>query len=426
MPAPGGAILLKVGMRILVLHENNLPYGGGEQYLRDTCQALREMGHRVALVCAADWNGGFIPCDQAYGVPRSMGLRSGLRVWPQYDSIVRREDPDIIYINGIVRHFVSPLVLRRIVRSRPTVLFVHHAGLICHTARKVIPKTERRCEWPLGLRCFTVGCVRTLTGSRFEKFRTAAYGMWRLGSLRGSRRVIVPSQYVYHEMIRNGFSPETIRLLPCFTERRPGCELGRPGRQILWVGRADGGKGLGHFFQCLGLLRESEWRAVIVGDDTATPHVRAMAGSAGIADRVTCLGRLEGEELDRQYAASRVVVFTSELAETFGLVGIEAMAFGKPVVAFDVGGVSEWLVDGVTGFLVPRDDVAGMAERLPSLLTDDTLSERMGSASRAAVECRFRRQHHLPKLLEVFREAIAEASGGPSMRPAGARWGMNA
>lgn len=417
MPAPGGAVLLTVGMRILVLHENNLPYGGGEQYLRDTCQALREMGHRVALVCAEDWNGGFIPCDQAYGVPRSMGLRSGLRVWPQYDSIVRREDPDIIYINGIVRHFVSPLVLQRIARIRPAALFVHNAGLICHTAKKVVPRNEGRCEWPLGIRCFTEGCVGVLTGSRFEKLRTAVVGMWRLRALRGCRRIVVPSQYVYQEMVRNGFASEKIRLLPCFTERGPAFEGGRPGPQILWVGRADGGKGLERFLQCLGMLREREWRAVIVGDDTATPHVRAMAEQAGIADRVACLGRLEGEALDRQYAASRVLVFTSEWAETFGQVGIEAMAFGTPVVAFDVGGVSEWLTDGVTGFLVPRGELPGMAERLLRLLADDVLSERMGLASQTAVEGRFRRGHHIPKLVEVFHEVVAQGRHAEGVFP---------
>jgi glycosyltransferase involved in cell wall biosynthesis len=174
------------------------------------------------------------------------------------------------------------------------------------------------------------------------------------------------------------------------------------------------------------MLKEREWRAVIVGDDTDTPPVRAMAESVGIADRVRCLGRLDGEELDRQYAASRVVVFTSDLAETFGQVGIEAMAHGKPVVAFDVGGVSEWLVDGVTGFLVPRGDVPRMAEPLQRLLSDETLSARMGSAGRAAVERRFRGHHHVPQLVDIFSEAIAEVHQAPSRRPARVRSGMSA
>lgn len=397
-------------MRILVIHECNRPYGGGEQYLRDICHALREMGHRLALVCAADWNGGFIPCHRAYGVTPSIGLRTGLRVWREYESIIQREDPDIIYINGILRHFVSPLVLRRIVRSRPSVLFVHHSGLICHTAKKVIPKTNGRCEWRLGLRCFTEGCVEALTGSRLEKWKTVVFGMWRLRSLRACRRVIVPSQYMYRELVRNRFPPERVTVLPCFTERRQVPALRALEPQILWVGRADGGKGLEHFFQCLDMLRDQEWQVVIVGDDTAIPHVRAMAERIGIPDRVTCLGRLEGEELDKQYAASRVLLFTSDWAETFGQVGIEAAAFGKPAVAFDVGGITEWLADGVTGFVLRRNDVVGMAERLSRLLVNDTLCQQMGSNAQAVVERRFRREHHLPKLLEVFRRAITEGT----------------
>lgn len=411
MPAPGGNLLVRNDMRILVIHEYNRPYGGGEQYLHDTCEALRELGHRVALVCAAEWNGGFIPTDQAYSVTRSIGLRTGLRAWREYDTIIQREEPDVVFINGIIRHFVSPLVLQRVVRSRPSVLFVHHAGLICHTATKVIPSSQRRCEWRLGLRCFTEGCVGTLTGSRVEKWKTAVVGTWRLRALRGCRGVIVPSQYMYQELVRNGFSPARVKILPSFTERNHTSRIRAMGRQILWVGRADSGKGLERFFQCLVMLRDREWQAVIVGDDAATPQLQAMAETAGLADRVRWLGRLEGDELDKQYAASRVLVFTSGWAETFGQVGIEAMAFEKPVVAFDVGGVTEWLQDGVTGFVVPRNDVTSMADRLSRLLVDDILCEQMGAAGRAAVNRRFRRQHHIPKLLAVFEEALLEARG---------------
>lgn len=396
-------------MRILVIHEYNHRYGGGEQYLHDTCEALREMGHWVVLVCARDWNGGFIPADRTYGVTRSVGLRTGLRVRHEHDAIFQLEHPDVVFLHGIIRHFLSPLILDRIIRGWPSVLFVHHSGLICHTAKKVIPSTHHRCEWPLGFRCFTAGCVRTLTGSPGEQLRTALTGMWRLRTLRACHRVIAPSQFVDRELVRNGFPHERIRVLPYFTKRTTGVGDGGPTRQILWVGRADGGKGLDQFLRCLSLLRDAGWRSVVVGDDTDKPEVRAMAEAAGIADRMGFLGRLDGEDLDGQYAASRIVAFTSGWAETFGQVGIEAMAFGKPVVAFDVGGVTEWLVDGVTGFVVRRDDVAGMAERLACLLADERLCQRMGVAGQAAVESRFRRQHHLPKLLEVLREAIAES-----------------
>lgn len=407
------------GMRILVLHEYNRSYGGGEQYLHDTCAALREMGHRIALVCVEEWNGGFIPSDQTYGVAHSVGLRMGLRLWPEYESILQREQPHVVYINGILRHFVSPLILGRVIQRCPSVLFVHHSGLFCHNAMKVLATSQRRCEWPLGFHCFQEGCVSALEGSAYARLRTAVLGMWRARALRGCRRVIAPSQFVGREMVRNGFAPERVCVLPYFTCRVSisPVQTGEP--QILWVGRADGGKGLDHFLGCLARLRDGAWQAVVVGDDTTSPEVQAMLDRAGMADRVRCLGRLEGGALDQQYAAARVVVFTSRWAETFGQVGIEAMAFGKPVVAFEVGGVGEWLADGVTGYLVPRNDVEGMADRLSRLLADDGLCARLGVAGRVAVESRFRPEHHIPKLVEIFREAMAgSADGLPDPVPA--------
>jgi glycosyltransferase involved in cell wall biosynthesis len=413
-------------MRILVLHEYNLPYGGGERYLHDTCEALREMGHGVTVVCAKQWNGGFIPGDRTCGVTPSVGLRTGLRAWGEYDTILRRENPDLIFINGILRHFVSPVILGRLIRRHPSVLFVHHLGLVCHNARKVTARDQRRCEWPLGRRCFTQGCVGALEGSVSQRVRTAIFAMWRARTLRGCRRAIAPSQYVRRELIRNGFRDERVRVLPYFTRRCPDAPVAATGQRILWVGRADGGKGLDRFLQILGQLADRSWRAVIVGDGTNSPKVRAMAQTAGVADRISFRGRLEGEDLDTEYATARVVVFTSGWAETFGQVGIEAMAFGRPVVAFDVGGVTEWLSDGVTGYVVPRNDVAGVADRLSRLLADDSLCRRMGAAGRSAVEARFRCRHHLPKLLETFSEAIAESGGVLSERVLAERSARNA
>lgn len=407
-------------MRILVLHEYNLPYGGGEQYLHDTCGALREMGHGVTVVCAKQWNGGFIPSDRTCGVTPSVGLRTGLHAWGEYEAILRRENPDVIFINGILRHFVSPVILRRLIRRHPSVLFVHHSGLFCHNAKKVTARDQRRCEWPLGFHCFREGCVAALEGSAYARLRTVVLGMWRTRELRGCRRVIAPSQYVRRELIRNGFRDERVRVLPYFTRRCPDAPMAASGDGILWVGRADGGKGLDRFLRVLGQLAERNWRAVVVGDETNSPEVRAMAQAAGVGDRISFRGRMDGEDLDKEYAAARVVVFTSGWAETFGQVGIEAMAFGRPVVAFDVGGVGEWLEDGRTGYVVDRNDLAGMTDRLSRVLADDALYAGMGAAGRAAVESRFRIRHHVPALLEIFREAIrGSGSGSAETAPAG-------
>ena len=78
---------------------------------------------------------------------------------------------------------------------------------------------------------------------------------------------------------------------------------------------------------------------------------------------------------------------TADAAET--LSGAEALAHGIPVVAFDVGGVREWLADSVSGFIVPEKDTAAMAEKLDLLYLDKTLAEKLGQAGRESVRSRF-------------------------------------
>ena len=101
-----------------------------------------------------------------------------------------------------------------------------------------------------------------------------------------------------------------------------------------------------------------------------------------------------------------MVVVPSTWPEPFGMVGIEAMAYGKPVIAFDVGGISEWLKDGETGFLVKLRDEVALAETLNLLLGDHSLAIRMGSKGREAVEKRFTPETHVDELLGRFQKEI--------------------
>jgi glycosyltransferase involved in cell wall biosynthesis len=87
---------------------------------------------------------------------------------------------------------------------------------------------------------------------------------------------------------------------------------------------------------------------------------------------------------------------------------LEAMRAGLPVVASDVGGVREEVVEGETGFLVPRGDVRAASDRLGLLLADPTLRERMGSAGRRRYEDIFSLGRMLKKTLEVYRDALGD------------------
>jgi glycosyltransferase involved in cell wall biosynthesis len=92
--------------------------------------------------------------------------------------------------------------------------------------------------------------------------------------------------------------------------------------------------------------------------------------------------------------------------ESFGLAALEAMACGVPVVASDVGGVSEVVVDGETGFLAAAGDVAAMARHALHLLTDEDLRLRMARAARHLAETRFRLGPAVERYEAVYRRVL--------------------
>ena len=108
----------------------------------------------------------------------------------------------------------------------------------------------------------------------------------------------------------------------------------------------------------------------------------ALAADLGVADRVHLVGRVEHARLPALLRSADVVVATPWY-EPFGIVPLEAMACGRPLVGSAVGGLLDTVDDGVTGSLVPPHDPAALAAAVQPLLEDAELRERWGAAARA-------------------------------------------
>lgn len=170
-------------------------------------------------------------------------------------------------------------------------------------------------------------------------------------------------------------------------------------RVLLFVGRIEALKGLDTLIRAVSLLegrgtQSKGLQVLIIGGDVAESlnllgtemnRLRSLAGDLGIQDRVEFIGSRRQRELPAYYAAADVVVMPS-YSESFGMVALEAMACGRPVVASRVGGLAYLVQDGITGFHVQEGNAGELAARLTQLLTDDTLLERMGKAARQEAE----------------------------------------
>jgi glycosyltransferase involved in cell wall biosynthesis len=102
-------------------------------------------------------------------------------------------------------------------------------------------------------------------------------------------------------------------------------------------------------------------------------------------------------------------VLSSVWPEPFGAVGLEAMRYGVPVVAFDAGGIREWLISAYNGYLVSWMDCAAFACRVQELLLDKTLARQMGERGRRLVDQKFHFSNYISGLERMFARVLAEA-----------------
>ena len=152
---------------------------------------------------------------------------------------------------------------------------------------------------------------------------------------------------------------------------------------VVCAGRLHPSKGQDVLINALALNARS-WgpnRVLFLGSGPCLDYLRQLAGEKGVADCCVFAGAVSHDEVLRHMSRAKAVVIPSR-SEAFGLVNIESMSVGTPVIASRVGGIQEIVRDCVDGYLVPPDDPKGLAEKLAGVLQDQALRERLGLNAR--------------------------------------------
>jgi len=192
---------------------------------------------------------------------------------------------------------------------------------------------------------------------------------------------------------------------------------------VIYVGRIEPLKGLEILVEAVGQLETQDARLLIVGGDAQADgevkRLRARAAVLGLADRIRFAGIVEQSELASYYSAADVCVVPS-YAESFGLVAVEAMACGRPVIASRVGGLMTTVSDGRTGYLIPWHCPEPFAERIDLVLGNPELRANLGRAARQSV-LRFSWDRIAAALAGEYATVCEEVDERPSDRAARAR-----
>ncbi len=394
-------------MRVLLAHDKGTGSRGGMQtYLANLERALRERGVEVRQLqftaAARGRRTGVAPHDNRLHLPsrgRSLDAAGAWRI----ARLAQRVGADVIHLHS-VHYALGPVALWLLPRLRPVVYTLHDVTPLCFR-RTRLTRDGRVCSTPVGLGCLTSGCHAPADGGGLA--RTAAelvLTRLQVRALRSLPILIVPSRALAEHLRCNGIGAGRVEVLPHFTPvlaYAPSPPPAAPG--LAFVGKVALGKGILELLRALALLVDVPWICRVAGTGEAEAEARELSIRLGLAGRVEFLGEVAGARAVLESA--RVVAVPSLAPESFGLVGLEAMACGRPVVAFDAGGTREWLRDGATGFLVPRGDLRAMADALRRLLTDYELCRRLGEAGARDARERFGEERHVDRLLDLYRRA---------------------
>ena len=230
-------------------------------------------------------------------------------------------------------------------------------------------------------------------------------------------RVIALTSVEAESLVRLGVPSDRIRIIPNGVDLKEfaGLPPRRPNgdtTELLFVGRCyPRQKGLEYLVKALPFLRSRESiRLTIVGEDWGgVPMLRSLATALGVERQIVFKGALPRDEVIQAYASADIFVLPS-LFEPFGIVLLEAMAAGLPVVASSVGGIVDVVADGKTGLLIPPAKPSALAAGLEQLISDASLRARMAEEARRRVSA-YSWDLIVPRIVEVYRESIAESGG---------------
>jgi phosphatidylinositol alpha-mannosyltransferase len=349
-------------MKIALVSPYDFAFPGGVvNHISALAYYFTKMGHEVKIIAPASKavtgvGNHFIQIGKPRPVPASGSIARitlSLRLASRIKAILAEEEFDIIHLHEPFMPMLCSAVLRF---SNTACVGTFHA---CHG------KPSYNVGWP----------VTTMMLQR------------RRRKLDGRIAVSKPAmeyaaKYIpgYYNIIPNGIDVEH------FCPEASPIERFKDGKlNLLFVGRLEGRKGLNYLLKAYKRIKQEipASRVIIVGPGTMLRRKYERQVRRDHLEDVTFVGYVSYEELPRYYKTADIFCSPATGRESFGIVLLEAMAVGKPVVASNIEGYASVVTNGVDGLLVPPRDDKTLARALVSMMTDESLRQQLAARGRA-------------------------------------------
>lgn len=393
-------------MRVLLVNDYGVASGGAERQMLALRAGLRERGHEARLFSSDARPVSGYPiladstCRGRTDLAQAVTQAVNPSAWLALRREIARRRPDVVHLRMFLWQ-LSPLVLQAL-GDVPTLFQAAVYKAICPNGLKLLPDGSV-CERSAGRACLDEGCVRPATWCAT---------MLQLSLLRAWRsridRVATLSRRMATLFEREGWSPVEV-IGNGVDVTAPRSPLGED-PVIAYAGRLSREKGVASLIDAFARVGRERPRArlLIAGAGPEEGALRERARALGT--QVEFLGHLSIEDMHRAFERAWAQVVPSLWHEPFGNVSTEAMMRGIAVVAADVGGQSDIVRDGLTGYLFPPGDVGALAARLARLCDDRPLAEALGARGRRTALADHSRDAVLDRLERVYAEMLAARS----------------
>lgn len=394
-------------MRIAIVHWNRRKVGGAETYLDDIIPELHRLGHELAF-----WHEIDQPTQRG-----QIALPEGVPAWCVADlgaeqalAALRDWHPDLIYAHGLV----EPELEAQILDIAPAVFFAHAYYGTCISGAKTfrsptLTPCDRRFGWQCLLYYYPHHCGGLSPVTMLREFQRQST---RFGLLRKYKKILTHSGHMRREYAKHGLIADSI-CYPVNGGIVSAEYTASPYWRLLFLGRMDFLKGGHTFLEVLpqvSVSLDKPLRVTFAGDgpkrkslERQSANVRARAQGV----HIEFVEWVDNSRRDLLLADCDLLVMPSLWPEPFGGVGPEAGLRGIPATAFAVGGIPDWLIDGVNGYLAPGNPptAEGLAEAIIKCLRcrDTYALLRRGAIEKAQ---RFTLANHLDALLKIFENAL--------------------
>jgi glycosyltransferase involved in cell wall biosynthesis len=394
-------------MRILLASDGIEEAGGVDTYLASVACGLVARGHAIAVLHQN-------ASSRKAGVPWPRVERFGLQELGTGQAFSEAEawQPDVCFSHNMGALEIETALVER----WPVVKMMHGYLGTCVSGQKSFEFPHRQpCDRQFGAPCLAMYLPRRCGRlSPAMMVREYAWARTQRGLFARYAAVVVASEHMRREFARNGVSDSSLHALPLFAPSigaGTATQLERADR-ILFLGRMTPLKGGDLLIEAVVDASRRLGRRValtMAGDGPERETWRALAARLGVDAAFP--GWLEPAARDQAIREASLLAVPSVWPEPFGLTGLEAAACGVPAVAFDVGGIREWLTDNESGLLARSDrpEPSALAEAIARVLGDPRTLARLGEGARRQA-AGMTLERHLDRLEPVLRLARGPSS----------------